>query len=287
MIPSVFDYTDYRKYLADYYAAKKQENPTVSYNSLSIRAGFKNKGFLYNVMHGKKNLAKSSIVMISSALGHKKGEAEYFENLVFFNQAQDLKERNYFFEKVSAVRAGGGGKVTVQELRKDQYDFYSNWHHSAIRSLIGMHHIKDDYAWLAKNVYPRISLKQARKSVELLSKLGLIAKDHQGFYKLSNQDITTGQEVVSLAVLNFNKQAGELALRALEDLPKNKRNITGVTMGISQKTYDKICEEISDFRKRIVEMASEDKEADRVFQMNLQLFPMSSTNIKNGIELKR
>ena len=46
--------------------------------------------------------------------------------------------------------------VRALEIR-DQYEFYSKWYHSAIRSLIDMYPFKDDYSWLAKNVYPPIT----------------------------------------------------------------------------------------------------------------------------------
>ena len=83
----IFDYTDYRQYLADYYDHRKTESPGFSYTVLARKAGFKNKGFLHNVIHGHKNLSKTSVVKLSQALEHTRTQAEYFENLVFFNQA--------------------------------------------------------------------------------------------------------------------------------------------------------------------------------------------------------
>ena len=72
MLQSVFGYTDYRKYLADYYTVKKKENPSFSHTVLSQKAGFKNKGFIHTVIHGTRNMSKPSIVKISEAIGLKK-----------------------------------------------------------------------------------------------------------------------------------------------------------------------------------------------------------------------
>ena len=101
---SVFDYLDYRQYLEDYYEAKKQLNPNFSYQVIAQKAGFNNRGFVYNIVKGIKNLSKSNCFRISEALGHKKCEAEYFDNLVAFNKAQGHKEKNYFFEKISQLK---------------------------------------------------------------------------------------------------------------------------------------------------------------------------------------
>lgn len=284
-MPNIFEYTDYRKFLNDYYGEKKKASPSFSYNALSLKAGIKSKGFLHDVMHGAKNLSKQTVVKLSEALGFRKNEAEYFENLVFFNQAADLKERNIFYDKMSSVKTGGALPEHQKMLTKDQYDFYSKWHHAAVRSLIHLHGFKGDYKWLARNVYPAITPKQAKQSVELLLRLGLVEKQDNGVFRLTEAHITTGNEVVSLAVLNFHKEAARLAADALEQLPREKRNVTGLTMGISGEMYEKICEEIKKFRAKLVGMVDKDKNGDRVYQMNFHLFPLSRTDIKKQEDL--
>jgi uncharacterized protein (TIGR02147 family) len=272
---NVYEYTDYRAFLKDYYKEKKAANPVFSYNSFSLKAGFKNKGFLYGAIHGSKNLSKSSIIKVSNALGLKKNEADYFENLVFFNQAIDLIERTYFCEKLNSSKPLDKSITVVHQTRKDQYEFYSTWYHSAIRSLIDMYPFKGDYAWLARNVHPRITEKQAEKSVALLEKLGFIEKQKSGVYKLTNPNITTGNEIIALAALNFHKEASRLVEYALDTVPKDRRNITGLTLGISELTYLRICEELKEFRARIVNIVQDDQEADRAYQLNFHFFPVT------------
>jgi uncharacterized protein (TIGR02147 family) len=50
---NAFDYTDYQKYLADYYNERKKQNHGFSYQSLAQKAGFGNAGFVYNIFNGK------------------------------------------------------------------------------------------------------------------------------------------------------------------------------------------------------------------------------------------
>ncbi len=135
---NIFDYTDFKKYLADYYEEKKSKNPNFSYQYLADKAGFKNRGFIYNIINGNKNVSKSNCFKISYALEHNKYEAEYFENLVAFYQAKNLKEINYFFDKINQIKNRGKGYTKTQLIRQDQYEFYSKWYHSAIRSIIDM-----------------------------------------------------------------------------------------------------------------------------------------------------
>ncbi len=279
-MPNVFEYIDFRKYLADYYGERKKEEPDFSYQVFASMAGFRNKGFIFNIIKGNKKLSKSNILKICLALGFNKYESEYFETLIGLNQSTEYEVRRHFYERLETIKNQGRKKSPVQVIRKDQYEFYSKWYHSAIRSLINSYEFKDDYRWLAQNVHPRITALQARKSVQLLKRLGFIKKQPDGFYGVANKLITTGQEVVGLAIANFHLETLGLAADAIKELPTDKRNVTGLTLGISQKTYELICQKTRQFQSEILELAKNDRDADRVYQYNFVLFPTSNTEIK-------
>jgi uncharacterized protein (TIGR02147 family) len=275
-MPFLFEYYDYRKYLSDCYKEKKAINQAFSFTFFSKMAKFANKGFIHNVIHGTKNLSKQSVLKLSNALHHTKSEADYFENLVFFNQAIEREERNHYYENLVSVRSRNPKAVAKIQLTTDQYEYYSEWYHSAVRSIIGMTRFTGDYAQLAQSVYPAILPKQAKKSVALLLKLGLVRKGKNGVYELSQAHITTGEEILDLAVLNFHRKATELAGAAMDNLPKGQRNITGITLGTSRKAYEEIREAEREFRQRVVDIVDKDKDkADRVYRLNIHLFPMS------------
>jgi uncharacterized protein (TIGR02147 family) len=279
---NIFDYTDFRKFLEDYYNEQKARKPQFSYRYFANKAGFKNKGFVFNIIKGEKKLSKTSIYKLSRALELRKKEEEYFENLVAFNQAKDHDEKDYFYRKMEETKSRSNSKSTAQLVRRDQYEFYSYWYYSAIRSLINMYGFKDDYKWLARNVYPVITVKQAKKAVTMLEKLNLIEKQENGVYRVVNKTITTGKEFTSLAVTNLHLETMRLAADALREMPKQRRNITGLVLGISHKTYEKICEETHKFQEKLMQMAEKDEEADTVYQFNFHLFPMSQTEKKAG-----
>jgi uncharacterized protein (TIGR02147 family) len=275
---NVFDYTDYRKYLADWYNEKKTSNRAFSYNAFAQKAGFKNKGFFHTVIYDKRNLSKPSAIKICRAIGLTKTETEYFENLVFFNQAVDLRERNYFYEKMNAVRSPQKAASLARQIRSDQYEFYSKWYHGAVRSIVDMYDFKGDFKWLAKMVMPPLSVKQARQSVRLLETLEMITKRSNGTYAVTDKSVTTGKEVAGLAVQNLHMECAELARKAIQEVPRTKRSVTGLTLGISHKSYEQICMEIQEFQEKIMDIANRDAEADRVYQFNFHLFPISKAD---------
>ena len=160
----IFDYSDYRQYLKDYYETNKSRNSAFSYRYLAMRAGINSAPFFKWIMEGKRNLTKSTILKTCIALKLKDREAEYFENLVFFNQAKLIKEKNIFFDKLIALQ-----KVrSVKKIEPDQYDYFSQWYHCAVRELAVFPDFKNDFNWLAKKLNPPITAEQAKHSVNLL-----------------------------------------------------------------------------------------------------------------------
>lgn len=277
----VYDFTDYRSFLKEFYNEMKEKNKNFSYQMFSDKAEIKSRGFLYNVIQGKRKLDQAHVIGLVSAMKLDKYETEYFEHLVSYNNANAVKEKAHFFEKLMAVKSKGDSAWKPQIVRKEQYDFYSQIHHSIIRSLIGFRKVSDDFQVLAKSILPKLSLGQIKKSVVLLEKLGFIRKkESDETYELTENHIATLPDVQSLAIKNYHKQSGELALSALTDLPAEERNISSVMVGISQKSYAHICTEIEAFRDRISKIAEEDPDPDAVYQVNIQLFPLT----KKGTE---
>jgi uncharacterized protein (TIGR02147 family) len=281
-MPNVFIYSDYRIFLADYYAEKKRQTPSFSYQNFSRKAGFVSKSFVYNVINGRKNLSRTSVLGMNEALGLSGAAAEYFQNLVFFNQAPTYKERQFYFERLSSVRTPGTEASRARRIRQDQYEFYSTWYHAVVRSLIDLFPFKDDFRGLASMLRPTVKAPLVRRSVRLLERLGFVEIKPDGFYRVTSKLLTTGKEVQSVAVQRFHLEALRLAQEALRSLPRSERNITGLTLGISRATYEQICDLINTTHERILEMAEKDTKADNVYQLNVQLFPVSKTNGKRG-----
>ena len=270
----IFAYLDYREFLRDYYQSKKAANPAFSLRAFSDKIGFKAKDFISRVMQGDKNLSTQSIQKIVTGLKFGKREASFFEDLVWFNQAETMDEKNSWFQKMQnelkIVRFTEG----QHQLAFYQYQVYSHWRHLVVRSLIGMYGFHGDFTSLAKSVHPTITIEEAKESVELLEKCNLVKKNEDGSYELVNKDITTGDRTSKIALRGFHQHCLALGAESIDRDPPTMRNISGLTLGISQAGYEKIVERMSAFRKEIAQIANEDKDADKVYQMQLLLFPI-------------
>jgi uncharacterized protein (TIGR02147 family) len=268
----IFNYIDYRQFLRDYYEYQKEHFPYFSYRYFAQRAGIKNPVLLKMVSEGKRNLTIPMIEKFCTALKLNERQALFFKHLVLFNQAKSANEKqeHYFVLKSLA------NQVNQHVVGSDYFDYYHEWYTSVVRELVCHHDFKDDWEALAAAVQPPITPLKAKNAVALLLRVGLIRKaDTDGRYELAHRAITTGPEISSLAVRSFNERMIELAGQSLEKFPLDQRYAGGVTMGITRECYDVLVSEIEAFKDRIVSIVNSFEQSERVYQMNLQLFPLS------------
>ncbi|WP_034638312.1 TIGR02147 family protein, partial [Chitinivibrio alkaliphilus] len=230
---SVFLYSDYRKYMNDYFVYKKQESYGFSYQSFADAAGFKSRGFIYRVMKGVKNLSPASSRQVAKAMDLAKKEIDYFQALVEFNQARDNYARHVAYEKMVEVKRSSRRTPDIALLTDDQIEMHSRWYHPVVRSLIGITEFSGDYQALAEMVTPAITAGQAKKSVRLLCRLGLIETGEDGVFRLTNTTVSTGDEYQSMALQKYYGECFDLAEQAMNTMASSQRNVTGLTLGLS------------------------------------------------------
>ncbi|HKP94322.1 MAG TPA: TIGR02147 family protein [Fibrobacteria bacterium] len=269
-MPDLFAFLDYRKYLDAYYTEQKARNKAFSFQSMAWKAGFRSKSFFKEVISGKKNISPASVFSVAKALGLQGEAFSYFEALVAFNQARTVAEKEHWFRQASGFRKRGKSSLVAA----NRFEFYSEWYHNSVRELVTWFDFKEDYARLGRRLKPAIGAAQARASVRLLLKLGLIVKDGK-CYRQTDPAITTGEEVLSAAVGSFHLKNMGLAAASLDAVPGAERDISCLVAGLSPRGFAKVKAEIQDFRKKLIELIRNDDPASRVYHINFQLFPTS------------
>jgi uncharacterized protein (TIGR02147 family) len=268
----IFEYLNYRDFVRDFFQEKKQKHAYYSYRLFSEKAGFKSPNFLKLVMENQRNLTKDSVFKICKAIKLKKKEAEYFENLVFFNQSKSLDEKNHYLKGVMKFRK----YAEPHNVEKDELKYFSNWYHPVVRELACAIDFRDDYRRLGKCVVPAITADEAERSVRLLVELGYIKKRSDGTYKMMSTNITTGPQIRSVAVSNYHREMLNLASQSIERFTAAERNITSQTLSLSDESIKIAVEKLNELRKELFILAEEDKKANKVMQINFQVFPLSS-----------
>jgi uncharacterized protein (TIGR02147 family) len=273
---SIFEYLEYRDFLKDFYEEKKSERTFFSYRLFGAKVGM-DASYLAKVLIKNRHISNSAIEKIAAFCGLKENEAEYFGTMVHFVKARSHRESKVLFEKLLSLK-----NVNASTLIESQYAFYQKWHHSAIRSVLEFYDFRGDYKSLAEQVSPKISVKEAKASIQLLEKLQLIKKELSGRYHITDRAITTGPQWHSIAIQAFQEETIRLSLESLSRHPKKHRDISTVTMNINGQNFQEIRERIAEFRSTLIKYVNEQPLPDRVVQLNIQLFPLST--IKGGAE---
>jgi uncharacterized protein (TIGR02147 family) len=260
------------RFLKDYYDERKKVRPSFSYQYFADKAGIKSKTFIYKVIAGQKALSKSAIFAVAQAMGLKKKETEYFEAMVNFTQARTEREREFYFNHLQAF----GKNHPAARLRQDQFVYFSKWYYPALRELVTIRDFKNNFNLLARSLDPPITSVQAKKTVRLLLDLGLIRRASSGRYVQTDKTLTTGDHVQSLAVQAFQKENLRLAAESVDRHKRRDRDISTLTASISEAGFGRIREEVAAFRKHLAGIIEKDEPADRIYQINFQIFPLST-----------
>jgi uncharacterized protein (TIGR02147 family) len=268
-MPNIFDYYDYHKYLMDYYKEKKSLQSFFSYRYMSQRLGI-DPGYLVKVFQWKNNITIESVPKFVDLLKLSKKEARYFELLTLFCKAKTHVEMTSYFEKLLPFT----NKSPVK-MEEKNYEFYKKWYYSAIREIIAFHKFKDNYDELAATVQPQIKASEAKKAIDLLEKLEMIRKNKDGFYEVTSRFMTTGESWHSIAIRQYQEEILVLAKDALDNIPKDERDFSTMTVSLSKGGFEKVRDGLKQFRRQVFDIVKNEDHVDYAYQLNFQVFPVS------------
>jgi uncharacterized protein (TIGR02147 family) len=266
---SIYQYLDYRKYLKDDFERRKSRNDKFSIRAFAKKLDI-NAGTVTRILSGKRNISENTAEKLIKYLKSRKRGEKYFKLLVKFNQTDNTMERRICYEQIKSYR-----KVNVKSLGADQYEYFSKWYNVAIREILNFYDFHGNYKKLAGMINPRIKPGQARQAIRDLEKLQLIKKNKKNKWELCNRLITTGDKWKNTDIHTFQINMNELGKKAMDNFNRHERDISTITLSLSQKGFKKIAELLKKTRKQIIEIANSDKKVDRAYQANFQLFPLS------------
>lgn len=266
----IYSYSDYRLFIRDHYERNKAVHPGFSYRFLAEKAGINSAPYFKFVIEGKRNLSKKTILKTCLALKLKDKEAEYFENLVFFNQASALDEKDFYYRRLIASDKTQG----LRKLEQSQFEIFRSAAPIAIREMLGLGGFRNSPEWIAERLLPSVEPQEVRESLKLLLDAGLVKKTPGG-YKAADEAITTDDEVMSVLVRNYHVRMLDHARHALDSLDPEQRDISSVCFRIRESDFPRLKKQIQLIRKDLRRFAAEGRDGERVVQVSIQLFPLT------------
>ncbi len=267
---SVFHYSDFRKYLHDYYQTEKEKSKRFTYRYLAESVGFKSAGHFTKIIKYETNISIELALRFARFMKFTKRQRDYFQNMVLFNQAKTSVEKKAYFDNMLSYK-----EAQIRLVGTDQYEFYERWYYSVVREILAFFPFKDDYTTLANLVDPPISQQEAQKAIAVLEKLNFITRDEEGVYKQVTPLISTNPELTSVAINNYIISALDIAKRAIDAYEKNERLLSATLVTVSDETLQEIIKRTRAFRKEIQKLVEEDLNPERVQMLMFEIFPVS------------
>ena len=270
----VLEYTNYRQYIADYYAEKKAKS-AFTWQEFTRAAGFSSPVHLKYASEGRLNLSDAAAKRVAQAMHLVDFEQDYFCEMVKLDNAKTDAEKKAAFDKMIAIADAHKAKI----LGGDSFRYFESWKNPVLRELAPSMPGAKPLA-LARACRPEITAAEVTESLNFLIKADLLKKDKDGNYARTETGVTTGpMDVTPVAVRSMHRQMGEFALEAIEGVPQDERHFSGLTLGITREAYEEIVQKIAEFRKEIIAIATRSNATEEVYRLNVQFFPMTNKSI--------
>ena len=265
----IIEYKDYHPLIKDFYEDQKRTS-YFSWREFAKLAGFSSPTYLRLVSEGKSNLSRVSMNRMISAMKLAGFEANYFKALVNFCNAKDDESKKPYWKEMRQIAL----EYKVRVVDKEAVEYFDGWKNQVVRELAPMMPGATP-GQVAKMCCNEITAAEVSKSLEFLTKAGFLKKQADGLYRQTDKNVTASKEGLVYAIHAMHHKMLQLADESIERFEPQDRSVSSVTFTVSRECYERIVQEVDSFRKRIAAMATETENADQIYHLNMQLFPLT------------
>ncbi|MFN8845703.1 MAG: TIGR02147 family protein [Bdellovibrionales bacterium] len=255
---SLYSYTDYRKFLADYLS----ELPNRGYGHLTklAEACGAHPTLLSLILKGNRDFSSEQAYRVSVYLNMSNHETDYFALLVQYSRAGDHKFKNHLYEKIHKIQIDS--KKIKNRFKHDlvldeqsKQIFYSSYMFSAIRLFCDTEKGGVSLQQLMQKF--RIDRLELVSKLDFLTKAGLLI-ENKGFYKMGAARTLVDRD--SVYVIKHHQNWRLQALLKAEKLQTDELMFT-CPMVLSEEDFKKFKTELTDliqkFSNKLVDSKSE------------------------------
>lgn len=281
--PCLNAFTDYRQFLKEFYEYRRAQTRSslrpYSYATFAAAADIKSPNYLKLIIDGQRNLSPEMARKFAKAMSLSKEETEEFLALVDFSQAVEPLERNRFLKVLADIRVRQ--QLKSGEINAETWEKVPSWVTWVVNALVDQKDVEFTPERIAEYMRGKARLDDIRRSLDRLLTSGELVKDPETGAINRGRELMSGSESVPVALVR--KLQAELIYLGLEslfqDLPQD-REFGAQTLALTEDEFELLKFELRQFRKRWfkdVSVARRTTKGDRVFQLNIQLFPVTES----------
>lgn len=180
----------------------------------------------------------------------------------------DSKEKQYFSELIAKEQSG-----ERRLLGKEAEILLSDPYFPAVLSLFELY----ERALTVREIAERFGLSEdrTREIVDQLVKTGMLERNNEDSLIHKGAYWTTTDHIPSEAIRTAHLNELKIASHAIKEIGTDERDFTSITFAGNSKQLARVQKEIRRFRDRVSQIM-EEGDADQVYKLNVQLFPLDS-----------
>lgn len=252
--PRVFAYHDYRLFLKDWFSFLKASDRGFSIRKISASAKI-SPALLSLVLSGQRDLTGPTILRLAAKINLKPAEQKYLKLLVKMSESKDQAVRQQAYEQIK--RFNQYQESNPKEIEVHRY--MSNWFYVAIRELAAHPDFKGDIKWIQKRLIKHVPAQQIKEAIAFLEEHKFISPRRGGGYDLPTKNLDCLGGVFQLSLNQFHRQILKIASDSIDNVPKDRRSLTGYTFLMSQESYLKLIDVWKKTEEKIRSIESEDQ----------------------------
>lgn len=286
--PGLSAYTDFREFLRDFYEYKRhltrKDLRPYSYATFAAAADIKSPNYLKLIIDGERNLSSDMTKKFARAMGMNKDESDEFQALVDYGQSTEPLERNRYLKNLADIRVRH--QLKTGEIKAETWEKIPSWVIWVLYAMADQKNVTfENVDQLAGLIRRKIKNEDLRRSMEKLINEGELVRAEDGSVS-RGRELMSGSENVPVALVR--KLQAELIYLGLESLFQDtaqEREFGAMTASLTESEFEQLKFELRQFRKRWtkdISVARKTSKGDRVFQLNIQLFPVTKSTDSNS-----
>ncbi len=280
-LPNLSDYMDFRLYLKDFYNFKREQSRNeyrvYNYAMFAAAANIKSPNYLRLIINGKRNLSVDMISKFALALSLNRFEVEEFKWLVLYGQETEAVLRNDYLNHLNQVRVEK--KMKSGEIDSRVWEKVPNWITWVLYAMVDQKDVDFKIESLKKVLRNKASETEIDQALQnLLSSGELVRNEATGVVKRARPLMESAEDI---PVALIRKLQAELMYLGLDSLFRDsavEREFGSLTVCLTKKEFDELKFQLRKLRKNINKEHSIKRmtePGERVYQVNLQLFPLT------------
>lgn len=285
--PRLSDYLDYRQYLKDFYQFKREQTKRdlrpYSYQVFSSAANIKSPNYLKMIIEGKRNLSDDMIVKFAKAMGFNKDLTEEFKLLVLMNQCPETADRNMYLKDLSEHRVQS--QLKSGQLDRKTWEKIPNWVAWVLYAMIDQEGVQFDVTQLKNLLRGKAADDEIETALNSLIQSGEVIRDPKTGALQKAINTEAPDEIPVALVRKLQAQLMYLGLESLYQDAPTEREFGTLTMSLTQSEFEEIKFKLRQLRKSLHKdnsISRKDGKGDRVYQLNIQLFPVTNSTNPNA-----